>query len=168
MSVDPTIVTALVGAGGSLAGAAVVGPIVGHVLSRRQRAAQAVLTKAQAEQITAQTGLVRQDIYQQITQDLGAELARVKADLKEARESLQRTSAEAERLRVRVVEMESRVAQLAATEQHLSAELRTVQAERDQLRIQLAGKDATIAALQQQIGDLKAQAASLQSAPQGG
>jgi chromosome segregation ATPase len=158
---DPTIVTALVGAGGSLATAAMVGPIVGHVLSRRQRATQQALTEAQAEQMTVQTGLLRQDIYQQITDDLGAELTRVKAELQDARDSLRRTSAEAEGLRLRVVELESRIAQLTSAEQHLSAELRAAQSERDQLRIQIAAKEATISALQREIGDLKDQVARL-------
>ncbi|MFG3709226.1 hypothetical protein ACGF7U_31470 [Micromonospora sp. NPDC047670] len=172
------VVVALVSAAGVI-GAGLTGTVVAHVLGRQTRAAQQRLAAAQtkqaeaaAVQLQAEGDRIRQDIYQELTTDLRTELQSVKSDLngtltalRDARQSLARTSAEAERLRRRVVELESRIAQLELTEQHLSAELRAVQAERDQLRIQLAGKEATITALTSQIGDLKTQLAGLQQAP---
>lgn len=159
---EPAVVSALVGAGGTVVGAAIVGPVIGHLLGRRARAAQNKLAEAQAQQLHAEAARIGQDVYQQLTADLRTELAQVRAALQDARDSLAATSAEAERLRQRVTDLESRTAQLERTEQHLSEELRAVQAERDQLRIQLAGRDATITALTAQIGDLKAQTALLQ------
>lgn len=112
----------------------------------------------------AQTDAIRQDIYQQLTTDLKAELDRVSAKLTQAEQRLTATSAEEAQLRRRIAELESRVTQLAANEATLSAELRATQKERDQLLISLAGKDATITALTAQISDLRVQAATLQAA----
>ncbi|PZG18989.1 hypothetical protein C1I95_12490 [Micromonospora craterilacus] len=154
---EPTVLVALIGAGGALAGGAIVGPVVGHLLSRRARAGQAAIATAQAEQLRAEADKLRQDIYQELTQDLRGELQRVRTALETAQQSLAQTSGEAERLRQRVTALESRIAQLERTEQHLSAELRATQAERDQLRIALAKSEATCAALTAQVGDLKAQ-----------
>ncbi|MEW2383393.1 hypothetical protein AB0873_15060 [Micromonospora sp. NPDC047707] len=158
---EPGVVVALVGAAGAV-GAGLTGTVVAHVLGRQTRAAQQRLAEAQAkqaeaaaEQLQAEEDRIRQSIYQDLTRDLRTELQQVKAALHDARQSLAATSAEAERLRQRVVELESRIAQLGG-------EVRSVQAERDQLRIQLAGKEATITALTGQIGDLKAQLAALQ------
>jgi SMC interacting uncharacterized protein involved in chromosome segregation len=165
--VEPTVLVAVISAGSAIGGGALVGPVVGHLLGRRLRTAQAALAAAQAEQQKAAAGQlkadadrIRQDIYQEITEDLRIELQRVRVALQDAQKSLAATSAEAERLRQRVVALESRIAQLEMTEQHLSAELRATQAERDQLRIALAGREATITALTAQIGDLKAQLAT--------
>ncbi|GAA2327583.1 hypothetical protein [Dactylosporangium salmoneum] len=145
---DPTIVAALIGAGGALAGGIVTGPIVARLANRRQAAAQ-------AKHLEAQTDLIRQDIYQQLTDDLKAELERV-------RTSLRQTSAEAEQLRGRVVDLESRVAQLRLSEARASEALREVQGERDRLRAELAAATATIAELRAQVADLKLQAVVLQ------
>ncbi|SCL15027.1 hypothetical protein [Micromonospora inyonensis] len=144
---DTGVLIAVVTSAG-VVGAGATGTIVAHILGRRLRAAQIKQTEAQAEQLKVQTALVRQDIYQQLTDDLRNELARVKADLDTTRESLRITSAEEERLRTRVLELESRVAELAS-----------VREERDRLRIDLAARDATIQELQRQVGDLKVQLA---------
>ncbi|MFF5228458.1 hypothetical protein [Dactylosporangium sp. NPDC000521] len=153
---DPAVVTGLIAAGaGLVAGGGVAVPIVTHVLSRRQRTAQEAQTAAQTKQLEAQTALLRQDIYQQLTSDLRAELERVQL-------SLRATSQEAEQLRTRVVDLESRVAQLTRAEAQASQELERVQRERDQLRAELAARDATIAELRQQITDLRVQAALIQ------
>lgn len=130
---DPAVIAAAVGAGGTL----VASPLVAHLLSRRQRAAQ-------TRHIDAQVDQIRQDIYQGLTTDLRAELSRVNAELLTARQSLAATNAEAERLRVRVVELESRTAQLAIAERRTLDDLAVA-------RAQLADKDATIAALTQQV-----------------
>ncbi|SCL33547.1 hypothetical protein [Micromonospora inyonensis] len=106
---DTGVLIAVVTSAG-VVGAGATGTIVAHILGRRLRAAQIKQTEAQAEQLKVQTALVRQDIYQQLTDDLRNELARVKADLDTTRESLRITSAEEERLRTRVLELESRVA----------------------------------------------------------
>lgn len=172
---EPVVLTALIGAGGTVVGAAGVGPVIAHLLGRKVRAVQAALTQsqaalaqaqakqqeAQAEQLRADADRIRQDIYQEITADLRAELQQAKAALHDVRQSLAATSAEAEQLRRRVVELESRIAHLANVEQRQAAELRAVQTERDQLRVQLAGKEATITALTAQLGDLKVQLAGL-------
>lgn len=165
---DPAVTAAVVGAAGVVAGAVATSPVIVHILTRRLRAAQAEQLRAQATQLqaqaaqsTAQTDLLRQDLYQQITGDLQAELGRVQTALADARESLRITNAEAERLRVRVVELESRLAHVTTVE----AELQRVQAERDQLRIDLAARDATIRELQQHIADLRVSAAQLQTPP---
>lgn len=154
---DPGIVAALCGAGGAVLAGAVGGPALVAIVRRRTDAAlgaaQKKLAEAQAEQTKAQTDVLRQDVYQQLTEDLRVEIGRVRADLETARTSLRLTSDEAERLRHRVLELESRVVHLSAAE----AELRIVQGERDRLRTELAARDATIIALTGQIGDLKAQ-----------
>ncbi|OKI47242.1 hypothetical protein [Micromonospora sp. CB01531] len=147
------VIVALVAAAGTV-GAGVTGTVVAHLLGRRLRAAQAAQSTAQTEQIKTQTALLRQDIYQQLTDDLRQELARVKADLETTRESLRITSSEEERLRGRVLELESRVAELA-----------TVRDERDRLRIDLAAREATISELQRQVADLKVQLAVSTSTP---
>lgn len=143
MSVDPTVVTAAIAAGALVVGA-VTGPIVGHWLGRDHR--------------RAQTDLIRQDIYQQLTGDLKAELDRVRTSLRE-------TSAEAEQLRTRVLDLESRVAQLTRAEAQASQELERVQRERDQLRTDLAARNATIAELRGQVTTLTLQAALSPPAP---
>lgn len=152
---DPAVTTALVGACGALAGGLAASPVVAQIMSRRLRAAQAAQTAAQTDQLKAQTDSLRQDIYQQLTEDLRAELGRVRA-------SLRWTSAEAEQLRTRVVDLESRVAQLTQAEARASDALQAVQVERDQLRADLAARDATIAELRQQVTDLKLQLALVQ------
>jgi septal ring factor EnvC (AmiA/AmiB activator) len=146
--VDTTIVAALIAAGGALAGGFITGPIVASLVNRRH-------TAAQAEHLKAQTDLIRQDIYQQLTEDLKSELERV-------RTSLRTTSAEAEQLRQRVLDLESRVAQLTQAEARASEALREVQAERDRLRAELAARDATIAELRGQVYELKLQVAMVQ------
>ncbi|SCL33454.1 hypothetical protein GA0074694_6234, partial [Micromonospora inyonensis] len=78
--VDTGVLIAVVTSAG-VVGAGATGTIVAHILGRRLRAAQIKQTEAQAEQLKVQTALVRQDIYQQLTDDLRNELARVKADL---------------------------------------------------------------------------------------
>lgn len=152
------MLTALIAAGSALAGSATTAPIVTHILSRRQRAAQAAQTAAQTEQLRTQTDVLRQDIYQQLTADLREELDRVRA-------SLRTTSQEAEQLRTRVVDLESRVAQLTQSEARASDALREVQAERDRLRAEFAAAQATITELRGQITDLRVREASLQSHP---
>lgn len=147
---DPTVVAALVAAGGALAGGLVTGPVVAHFLGRRHQAAQ-------DDHLKAQTDLIRQDIYQQLTADLRTELERV-------RTSLRTTSVEAEQLRARVVDLESRVAQLTQAEARASEALREVQAERDRLRTDLAARDATIAELRGQVSELRIKEAALQAA----
>lgn len=134
---DPTIVNAAIATVGLIVGG-VTGPIVGHWLGRDHR--------------RAQTDLIRQDIYQQLTGDLKTELDRVRASLRE-------TSAEAERLRGRVLDLESRVAQLTRAEAQASQELERVQRERDYLRAELAARDATIRELRAQVTTLTLQAA---------
>jgi predicted RNase H-like nuclease (RuvC/YqgF family) len=142
---DPTVVAALIAAGGAIAGGAITAPVVAHLLGRQH-------ARTQDDHLKAQTDLIRQDIYQQLTTDLRAELERVRA-------SLRSTSAEAEQLRTRVVDLESRVAQLTLSEARAAGELREVQAERDRLRAELAARDATIAELRGQVNDLRLQAA---------
>lgn len=149
---DPTVLAALIGVGGAIAGSAITGPAVAHLLSRRQRTVQAAQTTAQTEQLKAQTDSLRQDIYQQLTEDLRDELERVRA-------SLRSTSQEAEQLRGRVVDLESRVAQLTLSEARASEALREVQTERDRLRADLAAREATITELRQQVADLRLQTA---------
>lgn len=146
---DPAIVTALIAAGGGLiTGGGVVAPIVLHVLSRRQRTAQADESAARTEQLEAQT----EEIRQRLTRDLHADLERVQS-------SLRTTSAEAEQLRRRVLDLESRVAQLTRDEARASEDLRRTQAERDHLRAELAARDATIRELRSQVTTLTLQAA---------
>jgi chromosome segregation ATPase len=149
--VDPTVLTALIGGAGTVLGAAVASPVAVALISRRLR-------DAQAEHLGAQTAQIRQDIYQQLTADLRAELDRVRGELRTARESLASTSAEAERLRQRVLGLESRVAQLEHDEQHLVAELATT-------RAQLANREATITVQREQIAHLQGQLAALQARP---
>lgn len=134
---DPTIVNAAIATAGLIVGG-VTGPVVGAWLGRDHR--------------RAQTDLIRQDIYQQLTGDLKEELDRVRTSLRE-------TSAEAERLRARVLDLESRVAQLTRAEAQASQELERVQRERDQLRADLAARNATIAELRGQVATLTLQAA---------
>ncbi|WP_018813196.1 hypothetical protein [Salinispora pacifica] len=163
---DSAVQVALISAGSAIGGGGLVIPVVAHFLGRQTRAAQQRLADAQAEQAQATTGQIRQDIYQELTMDLRSELQQVRSALRHARKSLAATSAEAERLRLRVVGLESRIAQLELTEQQLSAELRAAQAERDQLRGQPADGEATISALTCQINDLEAQLAGLQVTPE--
>lgn len=144
---DAQIAIAMAAAVGAV-GSGVGGITATHILGRRLRAAQITQAKAQTKQIEAQAALIGQDIYQQITADLRDELARVKADLESTRESLRLTSTEEERLRARVLELESRV-----------VELSHVREERDRLRIDLAAREATITELQRQVADLKVQLA---------
>lgn len=146
---DPTVTAALVGTVGAVAGGLVTGPVVAKLLGRRHE-------RAQDEHLKAKTDLIRQDIYQQLTADLRNELQRVRTSLRE-------TSAEAEQLRTRVLDLESRVAQLSQAEAQASAALREVQGERDRLRAELAARDATIAELRQQVADLKVREAALQA-----
>ena len=140
---DPTVVTAAIAAAALVVGG-VTGPIVGHWLGRDHR--------------RAQTDLIRQDIYQQLTGDLKTELDRVRTSLRE-------TSAEAERLRTRVLDLESRVAQLTRAEAQASQELERVQRERDQLRADLAARNATITELRAQVATLTLQATLVQPPP---
>jgi predicted RNase H-like nuclease (RuvC/YqgF family) len=140
--VDPTVVAALVAAGLGVGG--VGGQFVAHWLGRDHR--------------KAQTDLIRQDIYQQLTKDLKDELDRLRTSLRE-------TSAEAEQLRSRVLDLESRVAQLTRAEAHASEELQRVERERDQLRADLAARNATIAELRSQVTTLTLQASLAQSPP---
>ncbi|MEU8264491.1 hypothetical protein AB0C02_28195 [Micromonospora sp. NPDC048999] len=151
---DPAVLSALIGAGGVIVGGLVTGPAVAKVLGRRMEEAQRLQVQSQAEQVRAQTEAIRQGIYEQLTTDLRSEIDRLKTELADARQSLRITSDEAERLRARVLELESRV-----------AELTTVQAERDRLRSDVAARDATIHELQRQVGDLKAQLASAMATP---
>lgn len=137
---DSAVIAAGIAAVGAIAGGVVTGPIVAHFLGRRHQATQ-------DDHLKAQTDLIRQDIYQQLTADLRLELERL-------RTSLRSTSAEAEQLRTRVVDLESRVAQLTQAEARASDALREVQGERDRLRADLAARDATIAELRQQVTDL--------------
>ncbi|MET7395630.1 hypothetical protein ABZS66_19280 [Dactylosporangium sp. NPDC005572] len=139
---DPTILTALIGTGGTVVGGVITGAVVGRRLRR-----------AQADHLAAQTDVLRQDIYQQVVADLRTELERLQT-------ALRATSAEAERLRLRVLELESRVAQLSQAEAHLAAELRTTQADRDRLRADLAARDATVAELRAQVHHLELQLAT--------
>ncbi|MGI5178682.1 hypothetical protein ACQEVZ_20330 [Dactylosporangium sp. CA-152071] len=149
---DPAIVTALIAAGGGLvAGGGVAAPVVIHILSRRQRDAQADESAARTEQLEAQT----EEIRQRLTRDLHADLERVQS-------SLRTTSAEAEQLRQRVLDLESRVAQLTRDEARASEELQRVQRERDQLRADLAARNATIVELRAQVTTLTLQASLAQ------
>lgn len=147
---DPTVVAAVFAAGGAIAGGSLTAT-VSHVLGRRTRAAQ-------DEHLTTQTEALRQDIYQQLTKDLREELDRVRVSLRE-------TSAEAEQLRGRVLDLESRVAQLTRAEAQASQELERVQRERDQLRTDLAARNATITELRNQVTTLTLQASLLPPAP---
>lgn len=133
---DPTIVNAAIATAGLIVGG-VTGPVVQALLGRDHR--------------RAQTDLIRQDIYQQLTGDLKTELDRVRTSLRE-------TSAEAERLRARVLDLESRVQQLTRAEAQASQELERVQRERDHLRAELAARDATIRELRGQVATLTLQA----------
>lgn len=132
---DPAVIAALIGAGLGVGG--IGGQLAAHWLGRDHR--------------RAQTDLIRQDIYQQLTGDLKTELDRVRASLRE-------TSAEAERLRTRVLDLESRVAQLTRAEAQASQELERVQRDRDHLRAELAARDATIRELRGQVATLTLQA----------
>lgn len=144
---DLAVLTALTAAGSALASSLVTGPIVSHVLSRRQRTVQADESAARTEQLEAQT----EEIRQRLTRDLHADLERVQS-------SLRTTSAEAEQLRQRVLDLESRVAQLTRDEARASEDLRRTQAERDSLRTELAARDATIRELRGQVVTLTLQA----------
>lgn len=148
---DPAVLTALIAAGGAIAGGTTTAPIIIHVLSRRQRTVQADESAARTEQLEAQT----EEIRQRLTRDLHVDLERVQS-------SLRTTSAEAEQLRRRVLDLESRVAQLTRDEARASEELRRTQAERDSLRTELAARDATIRELRGQVTTLTLQAALVQ------
>lgn len=139
---DPAVIAALIGAGLGVGG--IGGQLAAHWLGRDHR--------------RAQTDLIRQDIYQQLTGDLKTELDRVRASLRETSDSLRETSAEAERLRARVLDLESRVAQLTRAEAQASQELERVQRDRDHLRAELAARDATIRELRGQVATLTLQA----------
>jgi chromosome segregation ATPase len=145
--VDGGLLAALVGAAGTVLGAAVGGPAAVQLVSRRLRDAQARHTDAQAAKI-------RQDIYTQLTTDLRGELERVRGELETARQSLAATSAEAERLRQRVLGLESRVAQLESDEQRLVDQL-------DTARAQLADREATITVQRELIAHLQGRLSAL-------
>jgi chromosome segregation ATPase len=162
---DPGLLTALVGAGAAVVGAAVGGPLAAGLVGRRLRAAQAAQHAAQAKQLQAEAARISQDVYQQITQYLRAELDRARSQITDLREALRITSTEEERLRVRVTALESRLAQLTTAEAGLAAELRRTQGDRDRLREVLAARDATITALRGQVEDLTAQLTLARTAP---
>jgi chromosome segregation ATPase len=145
--VDGGLLAALVGAAGTVLGAAVGGPAAVHLMSRRLR-------DAQAEHMDAQAAKIRQDIYTQLTADLRGELERVRGELETARQSLAATSAEAERLRQRVLGLESRVAQLESHEQHLVDQLTAT-------RAQLADREITITVQREQIAHLQGRLSAL-------
>ncbi|MCW6008512.1 hypothetical protein K1W54_28805 [Micromonospora sp. CPCC 205371] len=148
---DPAVLAALIGGGGTLLGAAVASPVAVALMSGRLR-------RAQAKHLEAQTDQIRQDIYQQLTIDLRSELERVRGELETARQSLTATSAEAERLRQRVLDLESRVAQLESDEQRLVDQL-------DTARAQLADREATITVQRELIAHLQGQLAALHGRP---
>jgi chromosome segregation ATPase len=146
---DQATLAVLIGGGCTIVGAAVGSPVAVALLSRR-------LHDAQAKHLDAQTAQIRQDIYQELTADLRGELDRVRTELQTARQSLALTSAEAERLRQRVLELESRVAQLASHEQHLVDELAAT-------RAQLADRESTITWQREQIAHLEGQLVALRA-----
>lgn len=120
---DPTVTAAVVAAT-----AAVIGPPLTWLLTRKQRSATIELTEEQAEQIRGQ-------VWKQLNDDLRAEIIRLQG---------------------RINDLETRLASLDRALRETSAQLAATQAERDSLRTQLAVARAQLEAREREIGDLKA------------
>jgi len=163
--VDPALITALVGAGAAVIGAAVGGPLAAGLVGRRLRDAQATQAEAQADQLAAQVDQLQADVYARLTSDLRTDLDRVRAELVDARQMLAATRAEAEQLRTRVLDLEARLARAEHAEQRLAGDLAEVKGKRDRLREALAGKDSAIAELRAQVSTLTAQLTLARATP---
>lgn len=130
---DPAVTAAIVAAG-----AAVTGPPITWVITRR-RADQTTI-----ELNEEQVQLIRGHVWQQLNDDLRAEIIRLQG---------------------RITDLETRLASLDAALMAKTAELAATQAERDALRMQLAVAQAELQAKEREIGNLKAMLGRHEPAP---